>query len=117
MARSGALKNGMKATDSTATVPQVSGRKRPTPQAGDHFCTSTSKSAKLAAASAADNTVRPTAWRGRDSPRLRRMIASVLRTAAIHHLSGMGSGRSMALPRATRMIFRPMTGVPTETSP
>ena len=46
-------KSGTRANESMPTSPIVSGKNRPTPQAGDHFCTRTSKSANDAAATPA----------------------------------------------------------------
>src|SRR5204863_9810920 len=47
-ARSCAWKNGTKPKPSTGTNAIIAGRKRPGPHGGDHFCRSTSNSAKIA---------------------------------------------------------------------
>ena len=47
--RKGPWKKGTNAKLKSATHPSITGRNRPSPHAGDHFCTSTSKIANIVA--------------------------------------------------------------------
>ncbi len=100
-----------------ATKSIITGRKRPAPQAGPHFCTSTSKRAKHTAAPPASSMVNPTRPDRIRSVRFNKATASVLITAASQSRQPSGSPIKIATLAATRMTFTPRIGVATETSP
>ena len=108
----------MSPNERMALIQKMHGSKRPAPQEGPHFCTSTSKTAKATAPMPPAMKVM-IRFRGGFSAslRLRQVIPKTLKKAAIHNFTPTASPIKKGVRKATKITLRPNTGTATETSP